>query len=246
MAIGMLSAEHPPACSLHDLDAVRRDVSLAAGTLSVVAYNWWVAVPFHHDLMPSANGFFSDLEASGQPDAAIMSHLDLAAGLLLVAALVIAGTEGSRRTRLEHRALIAFGVAGALGGRFSYACAEGTNATCRQLEWSLQLPLHHYIHMVAGVAAFATITVVLLVARRRTRNEMSPWATAYRLVAFAFAIGYPFLAAAYLTDRFGAFIEPVFFISFSVVVVAELLEPHRIAVKTPTSSERRSHAQLSR
>ncbi len=246
MAIGMLSAEHPPAWSLHGLDTVRREVSLVAATLSVVAYNWWVAVPFQHGLMPSANGFFSDLEASGQPDAAIMSHLDLAAGLLLVAALVIAGTEGSRRTRLEHRALIGFGAAGALGGRFSYACAEGTNAACRQLEWHLQLPLHHYIHMAAGVAAFATITVALLAARRRTKCERSPWATAYRLVAFALAIGYPLLAVTYLTDRFGAFIEPVFFISFSVVVIAELLEPQRIAAEPPTSSDRRSLARPDR
>jgi hypothetical protein len=46
-------------------------------------------------------------------------------------------------------------------------------------------------------------------------------------VAIAMLIGYPLLAAAYLTDRFGAFVEPIFFVSFSVMVAIEILEPRR-------------------
>ena len=41
---------------------------VAAKTLAVagvVAYNWWVVVPFVPGLMPSVNGFFSDLEVAG-------------------------------------------------------------------------------------------------------------------------------------------------------------------------------------
>ena len=40
-------------------------------------------------------------------------------------------------------------------------------------------------------------------------------------------IGYPLLGVAYLTDRFGAFVEPIFFVCFSVMVAIELLEPRR-------------------
>jgi hypothetical protein len=35
------------------------------------------------------------------------------------------------------------------------------------------------------------------------------------------------LGVAYLTDRFGAFIEPSFFVCFSVMVAMELVEPRR-------------------
>ena len=55
----------------------------------VVAYNWWVVVPFVPGLMPSVNGFFSDLEATGRPHAALMADADFAAGLLMIAALVL-------------------------------------------------------------------------------------------------------------------------------------------------------------
>src|SRR5664280_1908303 len=51
---------------------------LAVG--AVIAYNWWVVVLFVPGLMPSVNGFFSDLEADGRPHAALMSGADLVAG----------------------------------------------------------------------------------------------------------------------------------------------------------------------
>jgi hypothetical protein len=43
----------------------------------------------------------------------------------------------------------------------------------------------------------------------------------------ALLVGYPLLAVAYLTDRFGSFVEPVFFIGFSVMIFIELFEPRR-------------------
>ena len=71
--------------------SLRQEVSLALGLVGVVAYNWWVLVPFRRGLMTSVNGFFSDLEVSGHPDAGLMSHLDVAAGLLIALSLVVAG-----------------------------------------------------------------------------------------------------------------------------------------------------------
>ena len=202
----------------------RRDLSLAAGAVSVVAYNWWVAVPFRPGLLPSTDGFFSDLEAGGRPDASIMYHLDLVAGVLLVVALLIAGTAGPRRSRLEHGALLGFGLAGALGGEFRYACAEGVSATCRRAEWHLQLPFHHYVHVVAGTAEFALLPLALHAACQRTMHEETRSARVYRAVWRVLVVAYVLLAGAYLTDRLGAFIEPVCFVAFSVVVMTELAE----------------------
>ena len=36
------------------------------------------------------------------------------------------------------------------------------------------------------------------------------------------AVGYPILGLVYLTDRLGAFVEPVFFVAFSAMVLTEI------------------------
>ena len=66
----------------------------ALAVAGVVAYNWWVVVPFVPGLMPSVNGFFSDLEATGRPHAGLMSDADMAAGMLMAAALLLRGSAG--------------------------------------------------------------------------------------------------------------------------------------------------------
>jgi hypothetical protein len=48
-----------------------------------------------------------------------------------------------------------------------------------------------------------------------------------KATALTMLIGYPLLGIAYLTDRFGAFVEPIFFVCFSVMVAIELFEPRR-------------------
>ena len=125
----------------------------------VVAYNWWVVVPFVPGLMPSVNGFFSDLEATGRPHA-----------------------DADVRRRHGRRRADGGGPAAPGVGRPGTASAgsgsgwwpspwparwavgtptpapKGLSATCRQLEWHLQLPIHHYVHVVSGIAEFATLT----------------------------------------------------------------------------------------
>jgi hypothetical protein len=191
----------------------------------VVAYNWWVVVPFVPGLMPSVNGFFSDLEATGRPHASLMSDADLAAGLLLAAALLLRGSTAGGAVRREWKWLMAFALAGAIGGRYPYACAEGLSATCRQLEWHLQLPVHHYVHVVSGIAEFATLTVAAVIAVRRTRHGGTPESRIYAGVVTTLVLGYPLLGAVYLTDRLGTLVEPIFFVAFSVMVLTELFEP---------------------
>jgi hypothetical protein len=217
----------------------RLALAKVVGIAGIAAYNWWVVVPFVPGLMPSANGLFSDLEVAGRPYASTMARADLVAGGLLVAALVLRGATYAGGTRREWKWLVAFAVAGAVGGRYPYACAEGLNASCRRMEWHLQLPPHHYVHVASGIAEFATLTVAAVLAMRRTRQDDTPESRIYATVVKVLAVGYPLLGLVYLTDRLGTLVEPLFFVAFSVMVLVELFEPAR-----RTAHGRDGHRQL--
>jgi hypothetical protein len=216
----------PRSADHHSATVAAAKVVAVAG---VAAYNWWVVVPFVPGLMPSVNGFFSDLEATGRPHAALMSDADLAAGILMVAALLLRGPRAGQGVRREWKWMVAFALAGAVGGRYPYACAEGLSATCRRLEWHLQLPVHHYVHVASGIVEFAALTVAAVIAMRRTGGESTSESTSearvYVGVVKVLAIGYPLLGLVYLTDRLGTLVEPVFFVTFSVMVLAVVFEP---------------------
>ncbi len=201
--------------------------SRALGVASLASYNWWVGVLLGTHLLTSPNGFFSDLEAVGQPDAVLLSRLDIAAGLLLVAALVLRGRGGPTGPRAEWPLLVTFAAAGAVGGLFPYQCPEGASAACRATEWHLQLPWPHYVHIAAGIVEFASATLAVLAARRRTAAQRDPVGRVVRGVARVLVVAYPLLAASYLTDRMGAFVEPVFFLCFSAMAAVELFERPR-------------------
>ena len=197
------------------------------GLVGIVLYNWWVWVIVATNLLISTDEFFSDLEATGRPDATLFQHFDLAAGIVMFVAFLIRGPWGPDGKRREWRWLLGFAVAGAIGGHFSYACPEGLSAACRSAEWHLRLPLHHYLHVISGIIEFATITTAVFFAWKRTRDNPGWVSRSIKGVGIAMLIGYPLLAVAYLTDRFGAFVEPIFFVCFSVMVAIELLEPRR-------------------
>jgi hypothetical protein len=224
--------------SVTDEDAARLTAAKLVGVAGVLAYNWWVVVPFVPGLMPSVNGFFSDLEASGRPHAPLMSDADLIAGVLLAAALVLRGSNARGAVRKEWKWLMLFAIGGAVGGRYPYACAEGLSATCRTLEWHLQLPIHHYVHVVAGITEFATLTTAAVIAMRRTRGQGTIEARIYSGLVKALAIGYPFLGLAYLTNRMGTLVEPVFFVAFSVMILADVFEPIGEKAGAPTWNDR--------
>ncbi len=223
--------------SVGEEDTARLTAAKVVGVAGVLAYNWWVVVPFVPGLMPSVNGFFSDLEATGRPHADLMSDADLCAGLLLVTAFLLRGSTARNGVRREWKWLMAFALAGAIGGRYPYACAEGLSASCRQLEWHLQLPVHHYVHVVSGIAEFATLTTAAVIARRRTRHEGTIEARAFAAVVAVLVVGYPLLGLVYITDRLGTLVEPIFFVAFSAMVLAELFEPINRDI-TPTWAQR--------
>jgi hypothetical protein len=220
--------------------------SEVVGVAGLLLYNWWVVVPFVHGMLPSDNGFFSDIEASGLPHATLLQHLDLLSGIMLVTALALRGSVGRRYRGREWGWLVGFAIAAGAGGKFSYACSSGLSAVCRAQERRLQLPLHHYIHMLSGVLEFATITAAVILAVRRTRGQRTGSAIVYRTVLRLFYVAYPLLALAYLTDRWGAFIEPVFFLSFTLVIITHLFQAGINDGETSADPATRRSASLKR
>jgi hypothetical protein len=190
---------------------------------AVLTYNWWLIVPFRHGLLESVNSFFSDLEVKGAPDAALFGHLDVTAGCLFLAALLLVGPAEPRR-RLERQLFMTFAIAVAVGGLFPFSCAEGTDTACRHAEWHLQLPASHYMHVLCSAVEFLTVSIAVLLAWRNTRRDRagSSEAVVFRWLAVAIAIGYAPLAVAYFSDHLAALIEPAFFLMFSAAVVTEV------------------------
>jgi hypothetical protein len=189
--------------------------------------------------LTSANAFFSDLEAAGLKDATVFQRLDITSGLCWALALLIRGRAGrDGLSRPEWKWCLGFALLGALGGVFVEACPEGTSALCRSLEWHLKLPLHHYLHLVAGTGEFVCVAMAMLLSAKRSKGRPTPEGRVYRgLRTAAIALG-PLLGICYLTDRLGAPIEPVYFIALTTMALTELLEPDgRHLGSTATSVE---------
>lgn len=195
------------------------------GMIGLGAYNWWLATPFVPGMLHSPKVFFSDLSADGQPHAAMLHRVDTIGGLLLLTALLLRGPSDGLTKRPEWPWLVGFAIIAATGGMFPYACSPGYDAACRRLQFDFQLPLHHYIHMVAGVLEFFTATMAIWLARRADPDGQSlPGRVAHVLFPALF-VAYPLLGYAYLRDQVGSLVEPVFFLMFTAVVLAELSGP---------------------
>jgi len=197
------------------------------GITGLLSYNWWVFLPLRPGLLRSPRELLSDLEVTGQPFAPAMHHLDILAGLLLMAAFLLAGSRSVARGGREWMAMMIFAASGTLGGVFPEACADGINAVCRAEEFKFQLSVDQYLHVAAGIVEFASITLALLFAFRRTRGETTRAASTYRHLARSAWVAYPFLGAAYLLNRLGVVMEILFFIGFTVMVLTQLLERTR-------------------
>lgn len=195
-----------------------------AAVAGIAAYNWWVVVVLL-GWLPSPNELFSDLEVPGLAHAALFSGLDVAAGVLLLLALLLRGPFGPGGFRREWPWLLAFSAAGSVGGMFPYVCAEGADAACRSAEWSFQLPPRQYVHIVAGIVEFVTATVAIGLAWRRTSGRRDWVGRILPVIGVAVAVAYPLMGATYLSDRLGSLVEAVFFSAFSVMVAVEVFEP---------------------
>lgn len=206
--------------------ALRTWTGWALGAVGLAAYNWWVAVAGDRTLMQSPDELFSDLEAVGRPHAQLLSDLDVVSGTAILAALLLVGRprDGGRRRR-EWWLLVVFACAAAVGGLFPYLCPEGLSASCRAAEWGLTLPWRHYVHVLAGIVEFAAVTATAVLTWRRTRDHAGVRPLVSRVVVRVLLVGYPLLGLTYLSGHLGAFVEPVFLVTFSAVVAVELSAP---------------------
>jgi hypothetical protein len=219
---------------LQILGVSRRSLAWLSGIAGLAAYNWWVLVPFKHGLLRSPDELFSNLEVTGQPYAIVMQRADITAGLALLAAFLLAGPGRGRRR--EWLGMVVFALAGLIGGIFAQVCADGLDASCRAAERHFQLPLSEYLHDGAGVLEFAGITLVLWFAFRRTRGDRTVTALGYQILAGAALVAYPILGLSYLLNVFGAVMEAVFFVGFTLMVLLHLTEFLRVPAEPPALS----------
>src|SRR6185437_830145 len=117
----------------------RRPLAWLCGITGLLAYNWSLIVPFKRGLMRSPNELFSNLEVSGQPYAIAMQRADIAAGVLLLLALLLTGRRAVPGDRREWLGMVVFAMAGVIGGLFPQVCADGINHGCLSAEWHFQL-----------------------------------------------------------------------------------------------------------
>ena len=99
-------------CDAPRISRARLVASQVVGVAGIALYNWWFVVLFDRHLLTSPDAFFSDLEAVGRPDASLLSHFDLAAGVLIVVALLLRGALSRGEQRPEWKWLVGYGVAG--------------------------------------------------------------------------------------------------------------------------------------
>ena len=206
------------------LKLTKPGIALVLIVVGLLLYNWWILVPLKPGLMHSPNELFSDLEVTGQPFAAAMQYADLMSGVLVLAALLLIGCQKKRPEFREWVAMIVFAGAVIIGGIFEESCPDGISAACRSLEWSFQLPLHHYLHIIAGIFEFGGITFALAFAYRRTRGLKTFRAKIYRRLGRGAFAAYPILGLAYIVNILGSLIEAVFFTSFAIIVMAQLFD----------------------
>ncbi|HET7015208.1 MAG TPA: DUF998 domain-containing protein [Streptosporangiaceae bacterium] len=202
----------------------KRTIGWILGIGGLLAYNWWVLVPFKPGLLRSPDEFFSNLEVTGQPYATVMQHLDVLSGLLILAAFAVTGFLSISNGRREWLGMVAFAISGLIGGLFPQVCEDGVSITCMDAERHFQLPLSQYVHDGAGIIEYVGITLALLLAVRRTRSQHTATARTYRALAIGAAIMYPILGLTYMINKLGAVVEGTFFVGFAVMVVVQLHE----------------------
>lgn len=211
----------------------------ALGIAGALAYNWWIVLPALAPL-PSVvvHGLLSDLEAEGMPHAEVLTTLNLASGVLVLLAVIARGGDGTRTMRRLRGVLAVFALAVAAGALFPYACPEGLDEACRDAEWEFALPLHHYVHMTAGVVEYGAGTVALVLARRAAHAGYFPERARHVLdnAAWILVVAYPLLAVSYLADVLGSMVEIAFFVVFAAMVLVVLLAPTAAEDEVPAGA----------
>ena len=148
------------------------------------------------------------------------------AGLALCVAFALLVAFGLRY-RFWSRTSIAmwwYGVMWALGGLFEgifpMQCASTPDKACGKAELRFTLPVHHYLHIGLGVLEFAGGSFMIL---KAWRTPALGWlARLGRVMSGWLLVIYPLIGLTFFTKKWQGIMEPVFFVTFTVIAAAVL------------------------
>nr|WP_254802716.1 DUF998 domain-containing protein [Kitasatospora sp. SUK 42] len=184
--------------------------------LSAVAYTAWVLEVVLSTGLDPVQAYISELAAEDQPLGGLFRATDLAAGLCVFAAAVVAlatgqakspGSPGGRRWALVGwSALALFGAATAADSRLPLSCTPTSDEMCAARETAGLVPATHTAHAVSSsLAMLGALTgmAALTVAARRHGwwppvRRFGPWLLGAELLATAWSLA---AIAAFQTGR---------------------------------------------
>ncbi|MGP3979520.1 DUF998 domain-containing protein [Streptomyces sp. KR80] len=140
--------------------------------LAVVAYTTWAAEVVVATGLDPVRAYVSELAATDQPLGELFRATDLIAGLLVLAAAVLALLRPVRRpwATAGWAALALFGAATVADSRLPLSCAPTVDPACAARESAGLVPVAHAAHAVTSTLAMAgalAAVVALTVAARR-------------------------------------------------------------------------------
>jgi hypothetical protein len=144
--------------------------------LAALAYSAWALEAVLDTGLPPAHTYVSELAATDQPYGALFRTTDLAAGLLVCAAVLAAprtGPRGSPGARAGRAGLLLFGAATAIDSRLPLGCAPTTDPACAAREAAGLVPPAHTAHTVSSTLALCGI-LVAMAALIRTARRYAP------------------------------------------------------------------------
>ncbi|WP_441245967.1 DUF998 domain-containing protein [Kitasatospora sp. McL0602] len=177
----------------------RSRLTAALLLLSALAYTAWVLEVVIGTGLDPVQAYVSELAAEDQPLGGLFRATDLAAGLAVLAAALVALVTLERRpwSVTGWSALALFGAATAADSRLPLSCAPTQDVECAARETAGLVPATHTAHAVSSslamVGALGALAALTLAARRYgwwpPFARLGPWLLAAELLATAWSLG---------------------------------------------------------
>lgn len=191
--------------------------------MGLLLFNWWIALPAFVPASGMFDRLISDATATGAPNADLLRWIEAIGAVLLLVALFVRGPlDGNSRVRRDWWCVVGLVVFEMVGAVFVEACESGTDRECFDRELALELPWHHYLHIVAGVAEWSLAVLAALYGWRRLRGTARGRVYAAMLV-YGAVILVP-LAVTFVTHRLFSAVEFTIYAAFSTIIVLVVSE----------------------
>ncbi|WP_413756893.1 DUF998 domain-containing protein [Streptomyces sp. MMBL 11-3] len=142
--------------------------------LAALTYSAWTLEAVLDTGLHPARAYVSELAATDQPYGTLFRTTDLAAGLLVCAAVLTAPRTAVREgpgTRAARAGLLLFGAATALDSRLPLSCAPTTDPACAAREAAGLVPPAHTAHTVSSTLALCGVLVAMAALTRTARRH---------------------------------------------------------------------------